>query len=1571
MSNTNIETKPYSAVSQEHLDIFAEGRTNIVHKWVKSDAVTDLLARYIDPERFESLYAYAIYDYYLQVLKDEAPIGNCPAIRAFLDDCKSLNVPPHHLFSVCSGLRNGIVDYGFERGIMARELFDTLAYVSDENLAGVMQTYSQTFIEKEQTITEQNRWLKQYQRIIDELLIVSQTDATGTITHVNDNFCTVSGYAREELIGQSHNIVRHPDTPKETFAGLWDAIKNNKVWTGNLLNKRKDGSKYFVHTIIFPLLDAEGEIEGYMSTRIDLSELYQTQQKLEQHQANLQHEVEERTAELTEEIEHSQSLLKQLETEHSLFKRGSTVIFKWHNEPGWPVEYVSDNVDSILGYSKAEFESNTIKFDQIISGDDLEKVMQEVGDFSSSGDDYFHHDPYRVITKEGRTLWIDDHTTIIRDETGAITHYYGYIQDITPLIETREQYQQLVENIGEKFVFYSYLLHNGELLYVNKAMENVFGLTPEETIGKNWTALIDWVPEDLEKAGENLMKMASGETYEIEFPMRFIHPDGTLRTIETYTYPVKNVAGEITTVNGFIIDITERKALEDALQQAHEAMIADAKRYQNIIETTNEGVWIIDPEKKTLEVNSSLSRMLGYSAEEMLGKTPLEFTDEKNQEIFRQQTSLIGDSDHRRYEIELIRKDGSKFPCIFNANTVFDDRGEVVFACAFVTDITERRLAEQKIEESETFLRNITESAIDGIVSIDTHGTVQSFNKAAETLFGYTKEEVLGKNVNILVPEPHHSAHDQYLVNYLRTGIPKVIGKTVETEAVRKDGTFFPVSLRVGEIKFKQRRIFTALLQDITERKLVENTLIAAKEKAEEAAKTKSDFLANMSHEIRTPMNAIIGMSHLALQGELTPKARNYVEKVNRSAEMLLGIINDILDFSKIESHKLQMEEVPFLLCNVFEDLVNLVEVNAKNKGVELMYWVDESASGQLVGDPLRLGQILLNLVSNAIKFTQNKGEVVIEVKTEDENEQFARLHFSVRDSGIGMTPAQLEKLFIPFTQADSSTTREYGGTGLGLAISKKLTELMDGEIWAESREGEGSTFHFTARFNKQRRQELPANVRKDALLSGLKILLVDDNSTSRLILTKILRSFGCTVEETNSAEEALELIAQHRTIEPFDLILSDWKMQGMDGVEMVRTIQNDPEIVRQPSIIMITAHGMYEASEAAKGLDIRHFITKPVNFSKVHDAIVEVISDSGAIETSADESLLAYNHAASALRGAHVLLVEDNALNQELAIDLLNNSGITATVANNGKEALKILEEESFDGVLMDCQMPVMDGYEATRRIRQQKEFEALPVIALTANAMTDERLKALESGMNDQITKPIRPSEMFSIMAKWITPSKRGGEPAQTHRHDDETALPQIAGINLEKGLMTTNNNRPLYRKLLIRFKNNQGEFEQEFREASKSRDVQTLVRLAHTLKGLAGSIGAQSVQKAAATLETLCEKSQDDAAVEEALEALTAELNPLLEALGVFEEKNNAAKAEEPLDTGAFPALLSTLRNLLVEDDIDALRVAERLAGFKDLSGYAEKIHALQSKISAYAFDEALEILNEIENNQSETR
>lgn len=1411
---------------KEHLDFFIKGRNEIVSAWVADESVQDNLQKYISPSIFESKYAYGIYDTFLAIIEDGLESIHCDPLTQFISDYQDLLIHPQRLFMICSGLRNKTIEYSFRQEIMTAELFNQISWITDSVLALNMETYTHEISKVEKTIALQSHWIEQYNDILETLMLVSRTDPKGKITSVNDNFCKVSGYSRKELIGKSHNIIRHPDVPSTVYKDLWDTIKDKRPWHHNMLNRKKDGSDYYVNTIIFPILNTKGEIIEYMSTRTDLTDLYLAQKELETYKENLELEVQRQTQQILDDTHEKEILYEDIESVKALFVKGPTVIFKWKNEAGWPVEYVSQNVLDVLGYSKDELENGKIIYTDLLFSEDKKKVSDEVALFSQSTEGYFHHEPYRLIQNNGTISWIDQNTTTIRNKQGEITHYYGYIQDVTTLYAAKESHKRIIDNIGKYYVLYSHDPLNGKFFFVSEAFESIFGITTESIVDKSWSEVINWVPEDIEKA-KGVMADLMSEKYQFsDFSLSFFHPNGKKKVIRLSSYLVRDITGSIKSIDGIIEDITEKVSVEEAL--------------------------------KDKELLLSLSQEIAH-----LGSWELDLVDNKlfwSDEVYR----------------------------IFDINS---DEYEASY---------------------ELFMDAIHPEDRD-LVSTTYLGSVENKNSYC------IEHRLLMKDGSIkYVNESGRTYYDDN-------------GKPLKS---------------VGAV------------HDITQSKSAERALLEAKDQAEAAAQAKSDFLANMSHEIRTPMNAIIGMSHLALETELDAKQYNYIKKVYKSAEMLLGIINDILDFSKIESKKLHIEHIDFSLWELLEELLELVELDTNAKGIDLMYTIDEDLPTLLVGDPLRLRQVLLNLVSNAIKFTDKNEDITINISRDDFDQENSLIHFSVKDSGIGISKDQQSRLFSAFSQADTSITRKYGGSGLGLTICKSLVEMMGGTIWAESIEGKGSTFHFTVKLGIQKDQ---TTVKKSISTLGaesLKVLLVDDNDVTRNILSKMVMGFGLTVEETSNGFDAIKIMENKQSSQAFDILISNWKMKDMNGVDLIQKIQNIKNI-KQPKVIMMSAHNLEDVSKTAKDLAIECFLSKPVTFSQIHDAINSAINLPKRDKIKVDPSLNEER-----LQGSHILLVEDNEINQELALDLLHSAGINVSVANNGREALEILKEETFDAILMDGQMPVMDGYEATVQIRKQEAFKDIPIIALTANAMNSDKQKALSVGMNDQILKPIRPVEMFSTLSQWINSNMQGDKAIiQYDAHSEEVMIPEIEGINSEKGLITTNHNRVLYKKLLVRFRSNQSDFNIEFQKALDEDDSHQMTLLSHTLKGLAGNIGASEVQEYAAALEKSCIEGDKERIKKDFIQT-SEKLMSIMKSLENLEESETETEDREPLDKKAFDALFAELKALLEDDDTDALEYIPKLSEIKGTKRFYKEIRQLSKEIESYAFDDALSILTEIE-------
>ncbi len=1011
----------------------------------------------------------------------------------------------------------------------------------------------------------------------------------------------------------------------------------------------------------------------------------------------------------------------------------------------------------------------------------------------------------------------------------------------------------------------------------------------------------------------------------------------------------------------------ELKEKQEQLKQAEE-------HSRLLLESAADGIFGVGEGGLVNFINPAGLAMLGFEAEEVIGQeihrlvhhTRPDGTPYPVEECPMHHTLTRGTIGNRDDEI-LWRKDRTSFPVEYTSVPVRKDAAIVGTVIVF-RDITERKEAERQLRESEERLKTILVTANEGFWMIDNEANVLHVNDAMCAILGRRREEIMGKTIFDFLDDENRGILEEQL--RLREAGQ---ASAYEMALNRPDGSQVPC-LVSGTPLFDGdgNRIGSfALYTDITDRKRMEDELVAAKEIAEEATRAKSDFLANMSHEIRTPMNAIIGMSHLALKTDLSDKQYGYLNKIQTAAHSLLGIINDILDFSKIEAGKLDMESVDFDLEGVLDNLANLITVKVQEKeDLELLFATAQDVPRALVGDPLRLGQILINLTNNAVKFTDS-GEIVISTEVLNRDEDRVRLKFSVSDTGIGMTSEQVSKLFNAFTQADTSMTRKYGGTGLGLTISKRLVEMMGGEIWVESEPGKGSTFHFTAGFGRQR-EKAPRVFAPAADLRGTRVLVVDDNPTSRGILQEMLESFLFEVTLAATGEEGLAEVAKASRDAPFELVIMDWKLPGIDGIEASERIKGDPRLSKIPAIVLVTAYGREEIMRQAEKAGLDGFLIKPVSPSVLFDTIVQAMSGEAPKRARTARPKTGEADVTRELSGLRVLLVEDNEVNQQVAQEILEGAGMEVSLANNGREALSAVQEGVFDVVLMDVQMPVMDGYEATRAIRKDPRWKDLPIIAMTAHAMAGDREKSIEAGMNDHVSKPIDPEALFQSLATWAGKAipwrgeQEGPEKVEaleTEASADEEEFPELDGIDVEAGIKRLLGNKQTYRRILRKFRD-------EFRHAAvrvrdlasegKYHEAQILV---HSMKGAGANIGADGLQRRAAALERWY-KEGGEGLPESEYAAFSRELERVLASLSALGKEAKPARTadeeSEPMTAEVASEIARRVRDAVALGDVAELsRIAADLKG--GASRYAERITRLAED---FDFDGLLKLAETLE-------
>jgi two-component system, sensor histidine kinase and response regulator len=977
---------------------------------------------------------------------------------------------------------------------------------------------------------------------------------------------------------------------------------------------------------------------------------------------------------------------------------------------------------------------------------------------------------------------------------------------------------------------------------------------------------------DRDRARDRLIACLKGKLPVYRSEERVLWPDGSVHWIETYGRGTHDAAGRCVQMAGVVRDVTLRKAAQAEVPEAE-------ARFRQLIEQAAVAICLSRGDE-IIYGNPRFAMMFGFpSADDAVGTRVLALIDPRAHGEFLART-LERESDGSPdavYELDTVRLDGSGFTSLVSVSLVrlADGPAEVVFLHDVSDLVAARRALRQERDRAQHYLA-VAEAIL---VALDDQARVTMLNRKGHQVLGYKDGELLGRDWfrTCLPPEEYDDVTAVYTQLMAGTVAPF---EYYENHLLTRDGRLRRIAWRNSIIRDNGGRIIGTLSsgEDITERRRAEEELKAlnasleqrvaertaelaasaaqlavARDQAEAATRAKSQFLANMSHEIRTPMNAIIGMSDLALRIQgLGARAFGYLGNIQRAGRSLLEIIDEILDFSKIESGHLEIERAEFDLRDVLDRVTALVGVRAAEKGLDLLLDTGPDVPRRLVGDALRIGQVLLNLCGNAVKFTANGEIVVVTVKLQKAQERQVLLRFAVRDTGIGIDTEGQKRLFQPFDQLDASTTRRYGGTGLGLAISRQLVERMGGRIGVRSESGKGSEFHFVLPLEVANTEPVSA---LPAVRAGIRVLAVDDSAQSREILRRQLAQLGCDHTVASSAEGALQELRTART--PYDVVLLDWRMPQVDGFEAARQILSLPGA--PPRIVLMAAYGADAVAQRARDEGFAAYLPKPFDEEALRAAMMRALGDAGhgaAADRPPDVRARVEPDAspAATLKGRRILLVEDNELNQIVAVDLLQGvAGAEVTLAPDGRQALQRVEQMRFDLVLMDLQMPVMDGYEATRLLRGDPRSRDLPIVAMTAHAMARDREWCRAAGMDDFISKPFDPQQMFAVLAA-VLQNREAASRADAVREpeprlgDGDTEPP----VSFSLGLSRCLGRIELYHKILQRFVATRAQDVELMRSALDEGRHDAVAQLAHSVVSTAGTIGAEGLSSTARELE-----------------------------------------------------------------------------------------------------------------------
>ncbi len=1294
--------------------------------------------------------------------------------------------------------------------------------------------------------------LSNQQYALDQHAIVSVVDADGVFSFVNDRFCSASGYSREELIGENCRLIRSDIHPAQLFEEMWETISSGKVWRGEVCSRSKSGRLYWVDASIVPFFDKNGLPVQYISVQTDITARKIAEKKFS--------ESEERYRSLVDGL--------------------NEVIFSTDASGYWT--FLSRSWAQVTGFSVDEslgrFCLDFVLPEEGPRARDLFEAMTRSGTYC--------RETLRIVTADGAVRCVEVMVQAARNDEGEFTGATGTLTDVTERRLAQDKLEEqfhFVEELFEAIPIPVYLKDvAGKFQKINKACSEFFGITHDEFIGRTVHELLPAEDAEFHAAmSRRIIDTRQKTSYEKVITRR----DGTKRYAIFQADALTRPDGEVVGFVGTVHDITENKAQQARLAEAKERL----RRITNTIPGTIFQCEIGDEGVRFTFVSDRVKEIRGVDPEALLDDTGnasfRQIMEEDRNRVWHGVMEAARKLETWSGEFRIVRPDGSIrwIRSEINPEREKAANGKTLYSGIWL-DVTQLKEADARLRE---VTENIPVAVFQYVLPKSGGAHFSFFSHGLERICGVTAEDVVAdqNNLRALV----HAEDRPRLGELVAVAVENAQAWSMDFR-IRHKQTGATVWVH-GEAqpKFQQdgNALWNGYLADISESKHASEDLRLAKEGAESASLAKSEFLANMSHEIRTPMNGIIGMTDLVLDSELDEEQREYLQIVKSSSEALLTVLNDILDFSKIEAGKLVIESIPFNLWRTVGDALKTMALNAHDKSLELICDIAADAPDCVIGDPGRLRQIIVNLVGNGIKFTE-RGEIVVRVVCEEFDSESALFHFSVADSGIGIPPDKLDSIFKAFTQQDSSITRRYGGTGLGLSISRRLVEALGGCIWVESEYGHGSTFHFTARFKLDIEQRSRQSYSPS--LAGARILVVDDNPVNLLVTSRTLVDAGAQVVEADSGESALILLRKTNGENRFDLILLDSWMPGLDGFATAERIMAIPECV-DTRLVMVSSSGVKGDGQRCREIGFAAYLPKPIARDELLRALGRLLNDPSA---QVQRQLLTRH----ALRDDEIplviLLAEDHPVNQKLVFSLLERWGHHVTVAGNGEEAVAAVEKGKFDIVLMDMQMPIMDGMEATRRIRaseNRKGLPHLPIIAMTASDLQSDKEACLAAGMDDYIGKPVRGYELSRILRKFHTSKEAAKEPGgearasvdvseRTEKAVMANAAP-TAKTEFDYAAALQLSDQETIEIIASAFLKQYPQDLEKMRAGCADQDHKAVLYVAHALRGTLTMFHAQPAVQLAQRIERFAGKGDCESMVE-LVELLSEELDRLAVAL-----------------------------------------------------------------------------------------